>query len=142
MITEKDIKTRISEILTDNGFNAVASEAKEGFRKPAVFVSVMPASARLLTCGGATEEITDSVELKYITETETDEECIDAANKLKRIFLYNTFDIDDRHITVSEIEFDVENSVLYTYFEITFIRIVETDEEYEDIEALMIGGNI
>ena len=142
MITEKDIKTRISEILTDNGFNAVASEVKEGFRKPAVFVSVMPASARLLTCGGATEEITDSVELKYITETETDEECIDAANKFKRIFLYNTFDIDDRHITVSEIEFDVENSVLYTYFEITFIRIVETDEEYEAMEALMIGGNV
>ena len=38
MITEKDIQTRISEILTDAGFNVVASEVEEGFNKPAVFV--------------------------------------------------------------------------------------------------------
>ncbi len=30
MITEKDIQTRISEILTDAGFNVVASEVEEG----------------------------------------------------------------------------------------------------------------
>ena len=49
MITEKDIKTRIAEILTDNGFNVVASEIEEGFDKPAVFVSVFPASAKKLS---------------------------------------------------------------------------------------------
>lgn len=140
MITEKDIKTHIADILTDNGFNIVASEVKEGFIKPAVFVSVMPASAKLLTCGGATEEVTDSVELKYITETETEEECIDAANLFKRIFLYNTFDIAGRHITINEIEFDTEDSVLYAYFDITFIQPVETDEEYEAIEVLQMEG--
>ena len=66
MITEKDIQTRISEILTDAGFNVVASEVEEGFNKPAVFVSVFPADAKLLSCGGASEEVTDSIEIKYI----------------------------------------------------------------------------
>ena len=71
MITEKDIQTRISEILTDAGFNVVASEVEEGFNKPAVFVSVFPADAKLLSCGGAGEEVTDSIEIKYISALET-----------------------------------------------------------------------
>lgn len=142
MITEKDIQTRIAEILAGTGFNVVASEVGEGFKKPAVFVSVYPASAVKLACGGATEEITDSVEIKYISALETVEDCTDTANRLKKIFFYKTFDIFDRRLTVQEIEFEIEKNVLYVYFDITFIQPVESDEEYEPIEILELGGNI
>lgn len=140
MITEKDIKTRIAEILTENGFNVVASEVDEGFEKPAIFVSVFPAGAKLLTCGGAAEEVTDSVEIKYISAFETIEDCIIVADKLKRLFLYKPFEIADRHLTIQEIEFEVEKTVLYFYFDLSFIQAVDTDVEYDKIQNIQIGG--
>lgn len=142
MITEKDIQTRLAEILSDAGFNVVASEVKEGFSKPAVFISVVPSSATLQTCGGATEEVTDSVEIKYISALETDEDCIDAAWRFKKLFLYQPFDIADRHITIQTIEFDIENSVLYVYFDIEFTQAVDRGIEYDDMSELILTGGI
>lgn len=142
MITEKDIQSRLAEILSDAGFNVVASEVKEGFSKPAVFISVLPSSATLQACGGATEEVTDSVEIKYISALETDEDCIDAAWRFKKLFLYQPFDIADRHITIQTIEFDIENSVLYVYFDIEFTQAVDRGVEYDDMSELILTGGI
>lgn len=142
MITEKDIQTRLAEILSDAGFNVVASEVKEGFSKPAVFISVLPSSATLQTCGGATEEVTDSVEIKYISALETDEDCIDAAWRFKKLLLYQPFDIADRNITIQTIEFDIENSVLYVYFDIEFTQAVDRGIEYDDMSELILTGGI
>ena len=85
MITEKDIQTRIAEVLTEAGFNVVVSEVDEGFQKPAVFVSVYPASAELMTHGMAVEQVTDSVELKYISAVETVKDCVEVTRKFKAI---------------------------------------------------------
>lgn len=142
MIAEKDIQTRAAEILTDAGFNVVASEIDEGFDKPAVFVSAYPSNTQPQCCGGATEEITVSVELKYISALETVEDCIDAYSRIKELFLYPTFDIADRHLTVQEMEFEIEKAALYVYFDITFIQAVEKNEEYEDMSELVIRGDV
>lgn len=142
MITEKDIQTRIAELLAENGFNVVASEVDEGFKKPAVFVKVYPSSAVKLTCGGATEQITDSVEIKYIPAAETVEDCINAANKIKKLFFYGTFDVADRRLTIEEIDFEIEKNILYVYFDLTFIQETYTEDEYEPMEKLEIGGNV
>ena len=108
MITEKDIQTRTAEILADAGFNVVASEVDEGFLKPAVFVSAYPSDVQPLCCGGALEELTVSVELKYISALETVEDCIGAYSRIKELFLYPTFDIMDRHLTIHEMNFEIE----------------------------------
>ena len=142
MITEKDIQTRTAEILADAGFNVVASEVDEGFLKPAVFVSAYPSDVQPLCCGGALEELTVSVELKYISALETVEDCIDASHRIKELFLYQTFDIADRHLTVEEMEFDIEKTALYVYFDITFIQAVDRIEEYEDMSELVIRGDV
>ena len=115
---------------------------EEGFNKPAVFVSVFPADAKLLSCGGAGEEVTDSIEIKYISALETVEDCIDASHRIKELFLYQTFDIADRHLTVEEMEFDIEKTALYVYFDITFIQAVDRIEEYEDMSELVIRGDV
>lgn len=142
MISEKNIKVRIGEILTENGFNVIASEADEGFSKPSVFVTVYPANAKLFTCGGATEEVTDSVEIKYISALETVEDCIETADKIKKIFLYSPFEIQDRRITIQEIEFEIEKNVLYVYFEISFIQVIDRKNEYDDVSELILTGGI
>ena len=139
MITLKDIKTRVADILTESGFNVVASEVQEGYTKPAVFVNVFPSSVELLSCGGATEQVTDSVEIKYISKTETIEECVVASEKLKELFLYRTFDIQDRHLTIQRMEYDTEGIVLYAFFDIEFIQARDS-EEYEPMTELEIGG--
>lgn len=142
MITEKDIQTRIAEILSENGFHVVASEAAEGFKKPAVFISVFPSRAALLPCGGASEEITDSVQLTYISSLETAEDCVNAANKIKKIFLYHPFEIQDRRLTIQEIEFDIDKPSLFVYFDITFIQSVDRIEDYDEMEDLQFDCNI
>jgi hypothetical protein len=45
-----------------------------------------------------------------------------------------------RHITIEEIEFEVEKTVLYVYFDLSFIQAVDTDEEYEQMENLNMEG--
>lgn len=141
MITEKDIESRMSEILTGAGYNVVANEIDEGFQKPAVFVSVYPSSAKLLSCGGSTEEVNNTIEIKYISALETVEDCIEVSHRLKELFLYQPFRIQDRNLTVEEIEFDIEKQVLYVYFDITFIQVVASkQEEYEEISEIQIGG--
>ena len=120
MITEKDIQTRTAEILANAGFNVVASEVDEGFLKPAVFVSAYPSDVQPQCCGGALEELTVSVELKYISSLETVEDCIGAYSRIKELFLYPTFDIMDRHLTIHEMNFEIEKGAMYVYFDINF----------------------
>ena len=115
MITEKDIQTRTAEILMNAGFNVVASEVDEGFLKPTVFVSAYPSDVQPQCCGGALEELTVSVELKYISALETVEDCIGAYSRIKELFLYPTFDIMDRHLTIHEMNFEIEKGAMYVY---------------------------
>lgn len=140
MITEKDIKTRISEILTDSGFNVVAEEVSEGFTKPAVFVSVYPATVTAEFT--AMEHVTDTVEIKYIPSVETTEECADTANTLRSVFMHKTFDISGRHFTIQEMEFDIDKHILYVYFDLEYYQPVETDDEYEEMNELILEGGI
>ena len=141
MITIKDIKSRAAEMLTGSGFNVVAYEIQEGFAKPAVFVDVFPSSVELLTCGGMTEQVSDSVEIKYIPASETMEECVKAAETLKELFLYRTFDLKDRHITIQRIEYEVESNVLYAYFDVECIQ-ARDGEEFEPMTELSLQGGI
>ena len=141
MINEKEIQTRVAELLTENGFNVVASEKEEGFQQPAVFVNVYPATVTLE--GTAMEHVTDTVEIKYIPSVETVEECADIAQKMRGIFMYKPFDIKDRHLTIQEIEFDIDKYILYTMFNLDYYQ--ETPnvyEEYDEMEELVLGGDI
>ena len=141
MINEKEIQTRVAELLTENGFNVVASEKEEGFQKPAVFVNVYPATVTLE--GAAMEHVTDTVEIKYIPSVETVEECADVAQKMRSIFMYKPFDIKDRHLTIQEIEFDIDKYILYTMFNLDYYQ--ETPnvyEDYDEMEELILGGDI
>ena len=141
MINEKEIQTCVAELLTENGFNVVASEKEEGFQKPAVFVNVYPATVTLE--GTAMEHVTDTVEIKYIPSVETVEECADIAQKMRGIFMYKPFDIKDRHLTIQEIEFDIDKYILYTMFNLDYYQ--ETPnvyEEYDEMEELVLGGDI
>lgn len=141
MINEKEIQTRVAELLTEKGFNVVASETEEGFKKPAVFVNVYPATVTLE--GAAMEHVTDTVEIKYIPSVETVEECADIAQKMRGIFMYKPFDIKDRHLTIQSIEFDIEKYILYTMFDLDYYQETPSIyEEYDGMENLVLGGGV
>lgn len=137
MITVKDIQTRIAKILTDNGFNVIAGEVIEGFERPAVFIQVLPSKITKQACGGTLENVVDTVELKYFSAVETLEDCINVSEKFKQLFYYPTFDIQDRHITVESMEFEIENKVLFAYFDIEFMQS-RSDEEYEEMSDFVL----
>ena len=141
MINEKEIQTRVAELLTENGFNVVASETEEGFKKPAVFVNVYPAVVTLE--GTAMEHVTDTVEIKYIPVVETVEECTETAQKMRNIFMYKPFDIKERRLTIQSIEFDIEKYILYTIFDLDYYQETPSVyEEYDGMENLVLGGSV
>ena len=135
---EKDIQTQICTILTQNGFSVIASEAQEGFARPACFVNVYPTSVSLLN--EYMEQVSDTVEITYIPEIETVAHCAEIAQRMKNIFLYKPFDVKNRHLTIQEMKFSIENQVLYISFNLEYMQETPDTEEYEKISELQIGG--
>ena len=141
MLNEEIIQARVAEILSEKGFNVVASETKEGFKKPAVFINVYPATVRRE--GPCMEHVADTVEIKYIPKLETVEHCAAAAQEIRNTFMYIPFEVQERKLTIQEMEFDVEDKALYVYFNLDYYQEIPTeDDDYEEIESLEIGGNI
>ncbi len=124
MITIKDIQTAVSKLLTKNKYSVIASEVKEGFQKPACFIEVFPVSVEAEN--KFYELVTLGIEISYHPLMETKEELIINAEKLKNIFLYTPIKVKDRFLSVNEIIFDSDKSVLTTYFELEFLQETNT----------------
>lgn len=124
MITVKDIQTAVSKLLIKNKYSVIASEVKEGFQKPACFVEVFPVSVAMEN--KFYELVTLGIEISYHPLLETKEELILNAEKLKNIFLYTPIKVKDRFLSVNEITFDSDKSVLTTYFELEFLQETNT----------------
>ena len=124
MITIKDIQTAVSKLLTKNKYSVIASEVKEGFQKPACFIGVFPVS--VAAENKFYELVTLGIEITYHPLMETKEELILNAEKLKNIFLYTPIKVKDRFLSVNEIAFDSDKSVLIAYFELEFLQKTNT----------------
>ena len=124
MITIKDIQTAVSKLLTKNKYSVIASEVKEGFQKPACFIEVFPVS--VAAENKFYELVTLGIEISYHPLTETKEELIINAEKLKNIFLYTPIRVKDRFLSVNEITFDSVKSILTAYFEFEFLQEINT----------------
>ena len=124
MITIKDIQTAVSKLLTKNKYSVIASEVKEGFQKPACFIEVFPVS--VAAENKFYELVTLGIEISYHPSMETKEELVVNAEKLKNIFLYTPIKVKDRFLSVNEITFDSDKSVLTTYFELEFLQETNT----------------
>lgn len=124
MITIKDIQTAVSKLLTKNKYSVIASEVKEGFQKPACFIEVFPVS--VAAENKFYELVTLGIEISYHPLMETKEELIINAEKLKNIFLYTPIKVKDRFLSVNEITFDSDKSVLTAYFELEFLQETNT----------------
>lgn len=124
MITVKDIQTAVSKLLTKNKYSVIASEVKEGFQKPACFIDVFPVS--VAAENKFYELVTLGIEISYYPSLETKEGLILNAEKLKNIFLYTPIKVKDRFLSVNEITFDSDKSVLTAYFELEFLQETNT----------------
>lgn len=124
MITIKDIQTAVSKLLTKNKYSVIASEVKEGFQKPTCFIEVFPVS--VAAENKFYELVTLGIEISYHPSMETKEELIVNAEKLKNIFLYTPIKVKDRFLSVNEITFDSDKSILTAYFEFEFLQETNT----------------
>lgn len=124
MITIKDIQTAVSKLLTKNKYSVIASEVKEGFQKPVCFIEVFPVS--VAAENKFYELVTLGIEISYHPSMETKEELIVNAEKLKNIFLYTPIKVKDRFLSVNEITFDSDKSILTAYFELEFLQETNT----------------
>ena len=130
MITEKDVKIRIAEVLRENGHKVYASEETEGFKRPSFCIDVFPSSITRENACTAYVEMTCNV--LYFPMIETTEHLLDIADKMREMFFMKPFDVADRHITVNEMRFTQENVNLSIDFEIAFydeLDVGDTDED-------------
>lgn len=136
MIDEKMIQTAVVRKLNNIGINVTADEVKEGFNKPTAFVTVIPQTAEMLN--RYREHLTVSVTIKYIPAIETVEECANTAIKIRKAFFYESLIVSDRKLTIENMEFDTEDKVLYTYFDLDFIQETinaeDADDKFEELE--------
>lgn len=124
--------------LTAAGFNVIATEVKEGFHKPAVFVNVYPSTVTL--AGADLEDVTDTIDVQYIPAEETTQNCAEAAVKIRDCFMYRTLDVKNRHFTVESMETDIDDHILNVYFDVNYTQETPNGEEYENMEELRLGG--
>ncbi len=124
MIEIKDIQTSVAKLLTKNDYTVIATEVKEGFSKPACFVEVMPVNVSVES--QFSELVTVSVEISYHPAIETREELVRQAAEFKSLFLYTPIKVKDRYLSVNEITFDTDKTVLLVYFELEFLQETET----------------
>ena len=141
MITLQDLQSAVAARLIKYGHTVTANEVTQGFNKPTFFIDVLPVSTQ--SQGKFYQTITVSVELAYHPETETREELLRISEILKDIFLYSSFPVNDRFLSADEIVFDIDNSALIAYFELTYMQETNTnitDKEYPKMEHLTYGG--
>ena len=138
MTTEQDIKKIIVNRLKAAKYTVPASETKEGFNKPAVFVTVYPSSITRINTD--LEQVTDSVEIRYYPRNETNEECALTAQKMRKLFMYSTLDISDRHFTIETMDLEIEDRVLYVFFDLEYTHAIEQDDDYDIAEILEMEG--
>ena len=124
MITIKDIQIAVSKLLKKNKYSVIAAEVKEGFSKPACFIEVLPVGIEVQN--KFSELVTVSIEISYFPLCETKEELITNSEKLKNIFLYTPIKVKDRFLSINEITFDSDKSVLTAYFELEFLQETNT----------------
>lgn len=141
-VSEGDILKAIATKLSDNGFYVVADDVREGFRKPAVFVGCYP--SEIMRLPGNRERVTDTVEITYHPAEQTRIQCMNAANRLRDIFLYSNLTVKERVFSLEDISFDVDSKtcILTCDFEIVYEQFMPDDEEYEDMEEMVITGGI
>ncbi len=141
MITEKDVKKRIAEILRENGFKVYASDTADGFKKPSFCVDVLPSS--MSRENGCMILTAMSCNIIYFPEVETTEQLINITEKLREMFFYKPFDVEDRRITVNEIKFQFEDTALSADFELEFYDELECDDaDAENFADLDLNLNL
>ena len=133
MIDEKMIQKAVGERMRTLGFSVTANEVTEGFKKPTTFVTVMPVKSELLN--PFRENLVVSVTITYHSQRETTEECADAAIKIRKGFAYEPLIVEERKLTIENMEFDNENNILYVFFDLDFIQETTNTEDADDTFA-------
>lgn len=133
MIDEKMIQKAVGGRLKTLGFSVTANEVKEGFNRPTAFVTVMPVKSELLN--PFRENLVVSVTITYHSQRGTPEECAEAAIKIRKGFAYEPLIVEERKLTIENMEFDNENNVLYVFFDLDFIQETINTEDADDMFA-------
>lgn len=137
-INENDIRKSVVKLLTDAGFNVVAPEVKEGFKKPAVFVDAWPHEFERL-CAGMVQETSD-VRIEYYPKQETEADCAAALVKMKKLFL-KPLEVADRKLTIESWSADITGCVAECEFSLSYMQQAEDEENYEEMKDLNFNLN-
>lgn len=133
------IQKAIVKRLTENGCHVEAAEITEGFPKPSFFVEVDYSDVTM--SGPYLDDITLKVDIQYIPKVETKHEIIKCQQQMREMFLRAPLRTEIGTLCIHSLHFDTSifPSLVVT-FDIELTEEVVTDEEYEKIENLELGG--
>ena len=130
MITIKEIKTEIVSVLENEGYSVIATEIKEGFQKPAVFVDVFKTGSEVQS--KYMKFISVGVEMLYVPAVETHEHLIEVADAMELLLANRELEVGDRVLHIDDVACENEGNNLAISFEIEFYQ--ETNPADADID--------
>ncbi|MDF2546143.1 MAG: hypothetical protein K0R93_1041 [Anaerosolibacter sp.] len=115
-----DIKTAIVDRLKEKipGVRVVAEEVEQGFKKPAFFVKVILISSERVNSYQTARSI--MIMIRYHSETEKENENLAMSDTLERAFK-STLRVDDRRLTIENVDSEIIDKVLHFRFDIHYI---------------------
>jgi len=114
-----DIKTAIVARLRSQipGVNIPAMEIKQGFKKPAFFVEIVPISKVNQSPGQFTRSVT--VIIHYFSVNETHIENLEMQDQLEAAFDM-TLTVGDRQLTIEQTDGEIVDKVLHFKMDLTY----------------------
>lgn len=139
MINSIDMAAAAVERLLQGGFDTYSSETDEGFKKPACFADCTAHSVQRVSA--MMEDNLFTIKVLYVSKTETQEELLEAENRIKRLFLYNPLEVKDRKVSTYQIDFEREGWNLVALIDYTVTAMADIEEaDYDGMENLNLGG--
>lgn len=139
-----DIKKAINDTLKSNFPTVKVSspDVEEGFKKPSFFVEILPITRGKEGKYHYSRSVT--VVIQYFSENETELENIKMQDQLEEVF-GQVLKINDRVITIHNIESEINDKVLHFQFDISYLDSLEEDkvygyEEAEFMQELILEG--
>ena len=124
MIAMEDVKKSVIALIKPLSITIYAKEIKEGFKTPCFFIKATLVNSEMMTINFSENEVT--VEIIYMSQTETDLENVKMNDILRSIFS-QVMAINDRKLLPQKLRSDTEEYVLNFKFDLKYLDGVQSN---------------
>lgn len=132
-----EIKKAISQTLKSSfpTVEVFSPDVQEGFKRPSFFIKLLPITREKEGKYHYFRKVT--VIIQYFSKNETEAENLKMQDQLEEVF-GQVLKVNDRTITIDEIESEIIDKVLHFQFDISYVNSLEEEKiyGYEEVDLM------